>query len=985
MPIKPGEVLNRRYRIEKSIGAGGYGEVYLAYDQSLDVRVAVKRNLDRSLIAQEQFQREARLLVGLKHPNLPRVTEHFVVATGEQYLVMDFVDGENLASKMIRRGKLPPKEVLRYADQVCDALVYLHAQTPPIIHRDIKPANIIITDEGKVMLVDFGIFKWFDPQGLTSEGARAITPGYSPPEQYGTGQTDARSDIYALGATLYALLSGQDPPDSLKLYFKSMPLTPLRVLNPAVSEPLARVVGSAMALEPIRRPQSVGKLRRRLQDAERQMPQPPRPSPAAPVSPARPSPAAVTPPRPNAAAPTPQQAAQPGRAPLITPVPPRLSNPPGPAAPTPAKPPPAAQPTSRSSIQSALLAFVVILALALGLWGLKLLLSRDATTLPLPPCAVVVPDNVVALTKFRPWENGVVNQIAYSPDGRKLAVASSYAVSLFEAESLEYVDKHWVEKAATSVAFAPDSQHLAAGLQDGRILLWSSWKETPLTLSGHSGLVTSLAFTTNGQRLLSGSSDGSVRLWEVDGGTQTLVAENIGEVNAVAASPDGSWLAAAGENGALHLWNARSVTLVSARRVNDKKALALAFSPDSTELAISGEEGVVYLVRVADGVVTHTLPTQPFPVHALAFLPDAETLTLALGQANGSLSLWTPGEGGARPLVPSAHAGSINTVAFAPGGRTLASSSGNDTVRLWRVADGAKLAETDQYFGWVHDLAFAPDGSHLAAALSNRRVARLSLTEGNDLPSLIGHIEAVRGVAFAPNGLAVVSGGEDKVARVWESATAELLYTLSVPDMTEVNSVAVAPDGATAASGSSDGAVRLWRVGDGALLAMLPGMASPVWCVAFSPDGGRLAAGLENGSVMVWTLVDRNSRAFKLDGEGAVRGVAFSPDGATLAAAWDGGSVDLWSMADDSHRPLPAEARPTSLAFSPDGQLLVVGLSDGADAGHFRLWRVADGTLLRDIDAHRGAVAAVAFSADGKLIATGGMDGAVLLWGVVSN
>ena len=105
----------------------------------------MKRNLDPSLVAQEQFQKEAKLLAGLKHPNLPRVSHHFVVATGEQYLVMDYIAGENLDSLMRRRGKLPPREVFRYAYQVCDALTYLHSQMPPIIHRDIKPANIIIT------------------------------------------------------------------------------------------------------------------------------------------------------------------------------------------------------------------------------------------------------------------------------------------------------------------------------------------------------------------------------------------------------------------------------------------------------------------------------------------------------------------------------------------------------------------------------------------------------------------------------------------------------------------------------------------------------------------------------------------------------------------------------------------------------------------------------------------------------------------------
>ena len=962
MPIKPGEVLNQRYRIEKSIGAGGYGEVYLARDLNLGVFVALKRNLDRSLIAQEQFQREAKLLAGLKHPNLPRVTEHFVVATGEQYLVMDFIAGENLASKMQRRGKLPPREVLRIAYQVCDALDYLHAQTPAIIHRDIKPANIIITDHGQAMLVDFGIFKWFDPQGMTTKGARAVTPGYSPPEQYGLSQTDARSDIYALGATLYALLSGQQPPDSLELYFKKTSLTSIRSLNPTVSESLARVVESAMALRPEQRPQSVGKFRRRLQGAEEQLPR-------------------LTPqPRSSPAAPAPRKTAQSRHSPLNAPAPPRLSTPPGPIAPR-----PATKSTSGTSINNGLAAFMVLLALALTGWGLMRLLARDSTLPSLPPRAVLTPDNAAGLAMLRLSGRGLVNEIAYSPDGERLVVASSYTVSLYETASLAHVDDYWLDQAATSVAFTQDSEknsrRLAAGLQDGRILLWSSWDQAPVELTGHGRFVTSLAFTPDGDLLLSGSDDGSVRLWRVADRTPLTLAEGIGAVYAVAASPDGHWLAAAGADGTLRLWDARSAAPLPARVVHAKDVLALAFSPDSMMLASSGDGGVVNLMRIADSVRLATLTVQGVAVHTLAFSPDQSTL--ALGLADGSVHLWTPGEEGARSFVQDAHAGSVNTVAFAPDGRTLASSSGNDTVRLWRVPNGENLASTDDYLGWVYGLAFAPDDSHVAAALSNRTVARLQLAEGDGLGALTGHHKAVRSLAFAPNGLTVITGGEDGEARLWQTATGQMLYPLSDEGLGVVNSVAFSPDGATAASGSSDGAVRLWRVADGALLDTLPGVASPVWCVVFSHDGGRLAAGLENGSILVWTLADENLRPLKLDGSGAVRGVAFSPDNTTLASVWDGGSVDLWSMDDGTRRQWSvAPARPISLAFSPDGQLLVVGLDDRTALSHVRLWRVADDTLLRDIEAHRGAVTAVAISANGTIIATGGMDGVVRLWGV---
>ena len=169
--------------------------------------MALKENNDGGLESQRQFEREAKLLAGLRHPNLPRVIDHFIVPDQGQYLVMDYVEGKSLAALLAERGRpLDEAEVLPWIRQVADALEYLHTRTPPIIHRDIKPQNIIVAADGRAMLVDFGISKAYDPTLKTTRGARAVTPGYSPPEQYGLGTTDARSDVYALGATLYTCL-----------------------------------------------------------------------------------------------------------------------------------------------------------------------------------------------------------------------------------------------------------------------------------------------------------------------------------------------------------------------------------------------------------------------------------------------------------------------------------------------------------------------------------------------------------------------------------------------------------------------------------------------------------------------------------------------------------------------------------------------------------------------------------------------------------
>ena len=223
--------------------------MYRAWDLNLDSPRAIKENLDTSPQAQRQFKREAQILDKLVHPNLPRVIDHFVIPNQGQYLVMDFVEGQDLG-EMLRNGPLPEARVLPWIIQVCDALSYLHSQNPPVIHRDVKPGNIKITPQGKAMLVDFGISKVYDPTLSTTVGARAVTPGYSPPEQYGKGVTDVRSDLYALGATLYHLLTGQLPPDSVDvLTHVAPPPPPALDLNAAISQALSSAVAKAMALD----------------------------------------------------------------------------------------------------------------------------------------------------------------------------------------------------------------------------------------------------------------------------------------------------------------------------------------------------------------------------------------------------------------------------------------------------------------------------------------------------------------------------------------------------------------------------------------------------------------------------------------------------------------------------------------------------------------------------------------------------------------
>lgn len=264
MSLETGQVLQNRYRVVKLLAQGGFGSVYRAWDINLSMPVALKESLDTSAHATRQFSQEAKLLSNLSHPNLPRVMDFFTIPDQGLYLVMEFVQGQDLEEKLeTTQEPIPESQVLPWILQVCDALIYLHSCTPPTIHRDIKPANIRITPEGQAYLVDFGIAKQYDPGARTLTGARAVTPGYAPFEQYGQRITDARTDIYGLGATLYHLLSGQKPPESIGRMAGDR-LVPLRQFNPNIHPGIEAAILRAMQLMPEQRYQSMTEFKKAL-------------------------------------------------------------------------------------------------------------------------------------------------------------------------------------------------------------------------------------------------------------------------------------------------------------------------------------------------------------------------------------------------------------------------------------------------------------------------------------------------------------------------------------------------------------------------------------------------------------------------------------------------------------------------------------------------------------------------------------------------
>lgn len=254
MALAPGQTLYNRYHIQHILGQGGFAIVYLAQDTRLAGRPVAVKELNLAQIppteaaaARELFQREARVLGQLNHPGIANVMDFFQ-EHGRQYLVTEYVAGETLEAVCQRYAgqQFDEAQVLAWARELCVALDYLHGRTQPIIFRDLKPANIMVQPNGQLKIIDFGIARYFK-SGQTRDTHAMGTPGYAPPEQYGQGQTDARSDIYSLAVILHQLLTGHDPAQTPLL------LPEVRALNPRVSPRTAAAMQQALQPDPARR------------------------------------------------------------------------------------------------------------------------------------------------------------------------------------------------------------------------------------------------------------------------------------------------------------------------------------------------------------------------------------------------------------------------------------------------------------------------------------------------------------------------------------------------------------------------------------------------------------------------------------------------------------------------------------------------------------------------------------------------------------
>ena len=586
--------------------------------------------------------------------------------------------------------------------------------------------------------------------------------------------------------------------------------------------------------------------------------------------------------------------------------------------------------------------------------------------------------------KARLGKGRLTGDIAYSPDGTRLAVASSIGIWMYDAQTGEALD----------------------------------------LLTGHTGDVLSVSFSPDGTTLASGSRDRTIRLWNAETGEHlhTLIGHT-DAVNSVSFSPDGNTITSGGDwdDTTIRLWNAETGEHLRTLKGHTSRVSSVSFSPDGTTIASGSWDNTIRLWDMVTGAHKQTFTGHTDGVNSVSFSPDGATITS--GSGDDTVRLWDVATGTLKATlirnedmdrrddweqVPIRIQG-VNSVVFSPDGTILVSGDHDHTVCLWDVATGILKSILTQHQDSVLSVSFSPDGTILASGGNDGIVKLQDVATGTLKTTLAGYKWDFGGVAFSPDGTTLASGSwaissSDGMIHLWDVATDTLKITLTGHGEEEfpqfIDSIAFSSDGNTIAGVGGAvyhnrlhvGMLKLWDVATSTPKATLRGIAnaSSAQSFAFSPDGNLIAGG-DDSTLCLWDVATGKRIATFTGHKQWVEFVAFSPDGGTLATGSSGnkdGTVYLWDIATGTLKTTLTEHQDVvnSVSFSPDGGTLATGSGSSKNTDTtVRLWDVATGTLKATLTEHESAVYRVVFSPDGHMIASGSADGTVHLWDVATG
>jgi WD40 repeat protein len=1025
----PALLRHPRYRVLGLIGAGGMGAVYKAEHRLMERLVALKV-MTRALVASEatvdRFRREVKAAARLAHPNI--VAAYDAEQAGDlHFLVMEHVEGTDLARWLARHGPLPVEEACEYARQCAAGLQ--HAHEHGMIHRDVKPHNLMRTPGGTVKILDFGLARLAAEagavaSGVTGEGTLLGTVDYLAPEQADDARrADIRSDIYSLGCTLYHLLCGRPPFPKGSVVQKVMahterePLS-IRELRPDVPPRLARVVQRMMAKSPDDRYQTPDEVGDALAPFVGQTvvidPTPLRKKDAAGGkesgrSPRRRWPVAVA-----AAFLLALVGVVAGAAVY------RVKTDNGELVIT----------TDNPDVevvikQNGKLVRIIDtktskeVTLNSGLYDLEvkgnpedLKLSLDKVTIRRGETVVATVDRRKTAAGKKPaaekivevrrlmWQDGPAGAVVFTPDGKTVAVTSDKTVRRWDvAGGKEGTALTGHQSTLYDLVVSPDGKTAATADAGGAVKLWdlATGKEGK-ALPGHSNQARGLALSPDGKLLYSGGADEKVvRAWEVGSGKLATEFEHPNAIRTLALSPDGKVLAVATfYDGAVKLWDTAAQKELRTLDASKETINALAFAADGKSLLTAGADRVIRRWETDSGKLLKALDEQGAPIETLARTPDGRFLLSGGGDWKnpdqpGEVIVWDL-TAGKKAHTLAADGGCVFGVAVAADGRTFATGQPSG-ARLWRLPapPAAEKVGEVRRFGWGHAIqgaALSPDGRLAVAGGADGSVRLWDLGTGKELRRLPGHAGWAYAVAFTPDGKGVISAGRDAVLRLSDVATGKEVRLFEGHDHGLVR-VALSADGRLLLSGDDAGGVSLWEVETGKRLLQLAGHTGMVHALAFAPDAKTAASSGGDGTIRWWDL-ETGKEVRRGEAATSATGLAFAPDGRQLLSAHADGTLRWWDAGTGKELRKFAVQSDTlqAVALSADGRRAVAGGGGDISDGGFkkgtdfalRLWDVTEGKELTPFTGHEDIVNVVALSRDGRYALTGSNDRTTRLW-----
>ena len=686
-------LIDDRYRLQKCLGSGGMGEVFLAIDTRLGKPVALKR-LKESVIAKDfdlkkRFERECAICAALKSQHIVQVSDYGVTPEGYPFYVMEYLQGQTLGELLSTQIRLPVSQACQIISQVCAGLHLAHSEVTlwdtetnvgeqiKVIHRDLKPANIFLVSTALgelVKIIDFGIAKiHFLSAEATATSVFLGTSHYAAPEQFEMSLADERTDIYSLGMILYEMLVGVDPFGfdfhnhkisgfAWGSAHRSQHPQPLRSQPNGrhLSAELEAVVMKCLEKAPDARFASVAAFNQALQAANQSSISSDQPSTSnsAPVVEITKtlindnvdSPASHT-----AIDSRSERKPRPFRAGYCSPS------------------------QSSSVLWNLLVGFGIATAISIGVYSLSQVID-----LPIISASKQATSSGISLTDTLLGHADTVWSVVLSADGQTLASGSEdQTIKLWNLETGQ-VNRTLTGHTASvrSVSLSSDGQTLASGSSDNTIKLWIvQTGAVRQTLEGHSDSIWSVAFDRTGQLLISGSGDNTIKLWNVQTGQlrQTLEGHS-GPVYSVALSPDGQNLASGSGDRTIKLWNAQTGALRYTLEEHGDAVRSVAFSPDGQQIASASWDNTVRIWNVQTGELVHTLQGHRDRVVAVTFRADGQIASASLDR---TLKIWDAQTGQLHQTL-SGHSDWVVAVAAGASDNLLVSGSKDKTIRLWQ-------------------------------------------------------------------------------------------------------------------------------------------------------------------------------------------------------------------------------------------------------------------------------------------------------------